>query len=49
MHVGGERRIRVGPHLGYGDRTVPGVIPANAVLEFHIVLLQVEPDKASSR
>lgn len=31
MKVGGVRRLWVGPHLGYGDRAVPGV-PANAVL-----------------
>lgn len=40
MRVGGERRIRVGPHLGYRDQQVPGV-PANAVLEFHVRLVKV--------
>jgi hypothetical protein len=42
MRVGGERRIRVGPHLAYGARGVPGVVPANAVVEFHVVLLESE-------
>src|SRR5262245_47544455 len=32
MRVGGTRRLEIAPHLGYGDRGVPGVIPAAAVL-----------------
>lgn len=42
MRVGGERRLRVGPHLAYRDQAIPGPIPANAVLEFHVTLLRVE-------
>lgn len=38
MRVGGTRRIRVSPHLSYGDHAVPG-IPANAVLNFEVELL----------
>lgn len=38
MRVGGVRRLRVSPHLGYRDREVPG-IPANAVLVFEVELL----------
>ena len=41
MRVGGERRIRAGAHLAYRDQGVPGVIPANAVLVFHVTLLQI--------
>jgi phosphinothricin acetyltransferase len=44
MRVGGTRRLRVGPHLGYRDEGVPGVVPANAVLEFHLTLLAVAPE-----
>ena len=40
MRVGGVRRLRVSPHLGYGDRAVPGV-PAKAVLVFEVRLLAV--------
>jgi FK506-binding nuclear protein len=40
MRAGGERRIRVGPHLGYGDQEVPG-IPANALLEFRVKVVKV--------
>ncbi len=44
MRVGGRRRIRFGPHLGYGDRGVPGVIPPNAVLIYDVELLEVAPN-----
>ena len=49
MRVGGERRIRAAPHLGYGERGVPGLVPPSAVVEFHIILLavDVEPDGGS--
>ena len=32
MKVGGYRKVRIGPHLAYRDKGVPGVIPAEAVL-----------------
>jgi FKBP-type peptidyl-prolyl cis-trans isomerase len=41
MRVGGKRRLRVGPHLGYREEGVPGVVPANAVLEFHVTLVGI--------
>ena len=43
MRVGGERRLRVGPHLAYQDQTIPGQVPAKAVLEFFVTLLRVDP------
>ena len=43
MRTGGIRRIRVGPHLAYGEKGVPDSIPKNAVLEFKVSLLNVEP------
>jgi FKBP-type peptidyl-prolyl cis-trans isomerase len=39
MRVGGTRRLEIAPHLGYGDRGVPGVIPASAVLTAEITIL----------
>ncbi len=39
MRVGGMRRLEIAPHLAYGDRGVPGVIPAGAVLTAEITIL----------
>ena len=44
MRVGGERRLRVAPHLAYQDQGIPGLVPARAVLEFYVTLLRVEAD-----
>jgi len=41
MRVGGRRRVRVSPHLGYGERGWGEEIPANAVLIFDVELLAV--------
>ena len=40
MRVGGTRRLEIAPHLGYGERGVPGVIPADAVLTAEITILE---------
>jgi len=40
MRVGGMRRLEIGPHLAYGDRGVPGVIPARALLTAEITILE---------
>jgi hypothetical protein len=40
MRVGGTRRLEIAPHLGYGDRGVPDVIPAGAVLTAEITILE---------
>jgi len=39
MRIGGTRRIRVAPHLGYREAGVPGVIPPNALLTVEIHVL----------
>jgi FKBP-type peptidyl-prolyl cis-trans isomerase len=44
MRVGGERRLRVAPHLAYRDQAIPGQVPARAVLEFYVTLLRVDRD-----
>jgi len=41
MRVGGRRRLLVPPHLGYGDRGVPGVIAPGETLVFVVDLLDV--------
>jgi hypothetical protein len=40
MRIGGTRRLEIAPHLAYGDRGVPGVIPAGAMLTAEITVLQ---------
>ena len=40
MRVGGFRRLEIAPHLAYGDRGVPGVIPAGALLTAEITILE---------
>jgi FKBP-type peptidyl-prolyl cis-trans isomerase len=40
MRIGGTRRLEIAPHLAYGDRGVPGIIPANAMLTAEITVLE---------
>jgi len=40
MRVGGTRRLEIAPHLAYGDRGVPGVVPAGALLLAEITILE---------
>ena len=42
MKVGGQRKVRVSPHLAYGSKGVQGVVPANAVIIFGVELIAVE-------
>ena len=32
MRIGGRRRLKISPHLAYGDKGIPGRIPANAAV-----------------
>ena len=47
MRVGGTRRLEIAPHLAYGARGVPGVVPANAMLTAEIGILDAVPPRAS--
>ncbi|WP_238569025.1 FKBP-type peptidyl-prolyl cis-trans isomerase [Xenococcus sp. PCC 7305] len=40
MRVGGYRKVVISPHLGYGERGIPGVIPQNAKLIVEIKILR---------
>ena len=40
MRIGGTRRLKISPHLAYGERGVPGVIPENAALVCEITVLE---------
>ena len=43
LKVGGKRRLRTPPQLGYGPSGIPGVIPPNAVLVFEVELVRIRP------
>ncbi len=32
MHIGGTRKLRISPHLAYGETGIPGKVPAQAVI-----------------
>ncbi len=40
MKVGGYRKVDIAPHLAYGERGVPGVIPENAKLTVEIKVVR---------
>ncbi len=39
MHVGGTRKLKISPHLGFGARGIPGTVPENAALILEITIL----------
>ena len=40
MRVGGTRRLELAPHMAYGARGVPGIIPAHATLTAEVTVLE---------
>jgi len=40
MRVGGYRKVTIAPHLAYGERGIPGVIPPHAKLTVEIKVLE---------
>ena len=50
MRIGGTRRLKISPHMAYGARGLPGIVPENAVLVTEVSILEerkwpgVEPE-----
>lgn len=42
MKVGGKRRLTIPSAMAYGDRGIPGAIPAKAALVFEVELLRIK-------
>lgn len=39
MRVGGTRRLEIAPHLAFGEKGIPGVIPENALITAEITII----------
>lgn len=42
MKVGGKRKVKISPRLGYGEKGAPNKIPSNSVLIYEIVVEDVK-------
>ena len=42
MREGGYRKVRISPHLAYGEAGIPDKVPPNAVVIYQLWLQQVE-------
>ena len=41
MKTSGIRKVKISPHLAYGDKGVPNLIPPNSVLIYEIQILEI--------
>ena len=41
MKAGGYRKIKASPHMAYGEKGIPGLIPENAVLTIELWLREI--------
>jgi len=48
MSVGGRRKLKISPHLAYGDRGIPGRVPPRAVIIAEIEFLGERKTEHSS-
>ena len=40
MRIGGKRKLKISPHLAYGDRGIPGRIPPQALVVAEIEFIE---------
>ncbi|MFZ9039456.1 MAG: FKBP-type peptidyl-prolyl cis-trans isomerase [Gammaproteobacteria bacterium] len=40
MRIGGRRKLKISPHLAYGEQGIPGKIPAQAVIIAEIEFIE---------
>jgi len=40
MRVGGTRRLEIAPHLAYGEKGLPGIVPENALIVAEMTVLE---------
>jgi hypothetical protein len=40
MRIGGKRKLKISPHLAYGDRGIPGRIPPRALVVAEIEFIE---------
>jgi FKBP-type peptidyl-prolyl cis-trans isomerase len=40
MRIGGRRKLKISPHLAYGDSGIPGRIPPRAVIIVEIEFIE---------
>lgn len=48
MRIGGRRKLKISPHLAYGEKGIPGKIPAQAVIIAEIEFIEERDTSASS-
>ena len=40
MKIGGRRKLKISPHLAYGEDGIPGVVPRNATIVSEIMVIE---------
>ncbi len=48
MRIGGRRKLKISPHLAYGERGIPGRIPPDAVIIADIEIIEERTMESSN-
>lgn len=48
MRIGGRRKLKISPHLAYGEKGIPGKVPAQAVIIAEIEFIEERKMRESS-